>query len=516
MNAPKIVTSVFFNYVGAITVSLLGFVSTPILLHHLGKGAFGALALLGAMVGYTALLDLGVGLTVMRMVAERAHLSDRRELTALASTGLVIYGSVGLLILLIVCGAAPFIAHAFTLSGVSEREFTIAFLLVVGVFGLTFPAGLFTGINQGFGHYRQQNVIVVSQALAGTGLGIAVVLLGGGLVELAATQVAVAAAALLVKAAYARRAFGIAPSPRAFDRRVARMVMGVSAWIFMLNVATKVIWDADAIVIGAILGTVAVSQYAVALGPATAIRRLTDQFNSVSLTAASSLRAQGERAGLQRLLMEATRIVTLFVCPFLVLFALWGEDFLRLWVGPDLVGSAGTLLVLVAGMLSSAVQATATQVLLALHKQRLMAAVAVLEGASNLTLSIVLAHHLGIIGVALGTAIPTTLTAFGFYLPYASRLVGLSVHRVMGRLLLPAAVCGSAYLGLRPVADHLHFPSLVVFMLFAGAFVVACIVVTILLDARERRTYLAVARTLIGRVGRGRPGRSPAEALVER
>jgi O-antigen/teichoic acid export membrane protein len=499
MNAAKIVSSVFFNYVGSITVSVLGFVATPILLHQLGQGTFGAWALLASMVGYTALLDFGVGLTVMRMVAERAHLQDRRELVAVASTGLVIYAALGLLVFLVVCGAAPFIAGAFTLHGISDGDFTLAFVMIVGAVGLTFPAGLFTGINQGFGHYRQQNVIVICQALVSAALGVAIVLLGGGILELATAQVAVALGTFLAKAAYAARAFGIVPSPRAYDRRVARMVVGVSAWIFLLNVATKVIWDADAIVIGALLGTIAVSHYAVALGPATAIRRLTDQFNSVSLTAASSLRAQGEHAGLRRLLMEATRIVTLFVCPFLVLFGLWGEQFLGLWVGPGLVSSASTLVVLVAGMLSSAVQATSTQVLLALHRHRQMAVAAAVEALSNLALSIFLGSRFGIIGVALGTAIPTTLTAFGFYLPYAARLIELPLHRVLGRLVLPAAVCGAAYLGLRPVASSLQFGSLVVFMLFAGAFVAACIVVAILLDPQERRTYLGLAGGLVRR-----------------
>jgi len=249
-----------------------------------------------------------------------------------------------------------------------------------------------------------------------------------------------------------------------------------------------------------VLSTVAVAQYAVALGPATAIRRLTDQFNSVSLTAASSLHAQGQHEGLRRLLIEATRVVTLFVCPFLVLFAVWGTDFLRLWVGPSLEGSAATLVALVFGILALSVQATATQVLLALGRQRIMSVAAVLEACVNLTLSIVLAHHIGILGVALGTTIPTSVAAFGFYIPYAARLVGLPLQRIYRRLVLPVAISALAYGALRWAPADVEFGSLVEFMCFAGAFVGVLIVAALLLDREERGTYLQLAHSVGRRV----------------
>ncbi|TMM02081.1 MAG: hypothetical protein E6G10_11075 [Actinobacteria bacterium] len=500
MNARKIVGSVFFNYLGSICVSLTGFVATPILLHSLGKGSFGAWALIGAIMGYASLLDLGIGLTVMRMVAQRAHLSDRHELNRIASTGLVMYSAIGLVALAAGAAAAPFVGHAFNLSGPHLGEFTTAFVIMVATIGLTFPAGLYTGINQGFGHYAQQNVIVIVQSLAATAIAVVVVKLGGGLVSLAIVNFSVAAAAFAAKIAYAARAFRIVPSPRRFDRRVARTVIGVSAWMFVVNVAARVIWDVDAIVVGAVLSTVAVAQYAVALGPATAIRRLTDQFNSVSLTAASSLHAQGQHEGLRRLLIEATRVVTLFVCPFLVLFAVWGTDFLRLWVGPSLEGSAATLVALVFGILALSVQATATQVLLALGRQRIMSVAAVLEACVNLTLSIVLAHHIGILGVALGTTIPTSVAAFGFYIPYAARLVGLPLQRIYRRLVLPVAISALAYGALRWAPADVEFGSLVEFMCFAGAFVGVLIVAALLLDREERGTYLQLAHSVGRRV----------------
>jgi O-antigen/teichoic acid export membrane protein len=296
------------------------------------------------------------------------------------------------------------------------------------------------------------------------------------------------------KIVYAARAFGIVPDPRRFERGRARALMGVSAWMFIINLANKVIWNTDTVVVGAVLGAIAVAHYAVALGPATAVRTVTDQFNSVTYSAAASLRAQDELAALRRLLLEATRVVTSFIGPFVVLFALWGAQFLRLWVGPSLMSSAATLVVLVIGMLSSSVQATATQILLAFELQRRMAVVAVAEAAANLICSVLLARTMGIEGVALGTTIPTTVTAFGYYLPKAARLLSIPLAGVLRRLVGPAALCAGAFLLFRFGVPALAFPSLPVFLVFAGLFIVVLVVAGVLLDREERGTYLGLVR----------------------
>jgi O-antigen/teichoic acid export membrane protein len=495
VNASKMVSSVVFNYIGTISVSLAGFITTPIILHALGKGDFGAWALISSIIGYTALLDLGVGLTVMRMVAERAHLPDRTELRTIASTGLVIYSAIGLVFVIAGAVAAPHLGTAFHMSGARAHEFSVALTIFAVVIGITFPAGLYTGINQGFGRFRQQNTIVVGQTLASVIASLVTVGLGGGLIPLACANAAVALGGFGAKIIYAARAFGIVPSPFKVKRAMARMLMGVSAWMFLINIANKVIWDTDNIVIGGVLGAVAVSHYAVALGPATAVRRVTEQFNTVSLTAASSMKAQRDLSGLRRLLMEGTRMVTIVIAPFFVLFLLWGHDFLRLWVGPSLESSAPTLVVLVLGMFASSVQATSTMVLLALERQRTMAYVAIVEAVCNIGLSIFLATRMGILGVALGTAIPTSITAFGFYVPYAARLLELPLTRIAKRLVLPVSVAAAAYAIGRVVAPHVAFGSLIVFCAVAGVFVLACIAASMLLDREERATYIGVAQS---------------------
>jgi O-antigen/teichoic acid export membrane protein len=380
----------------------------------------------------------------------------------------------------------------FHVHGSGASDFTIALIVMSVLMGLTFPAGLYTGINQGFGHYRQQNTILIAQNLGAAVFGVLAVILGGGLIMLTVVWSAFTVLGFLAKAIYARRAYSVTPSPSHYDRATARELVGTSVWMFLINIAGKMIWDSDTIVIGNILGTANVAHYAVALGPATAVRRITDQFTSVSLTAASGLKARSEHDGLRRLLTEATRVVAIVISPFVVLFALWGHQFLTVWVGPDLSSSADTLVILVVGMLATSIQAAAGQVLVALGRQRAIAGIAIGEALANLALSIFLATRMGIAGVALGTAIPTTITALGIYVPYAAHLLDVPLSRIAGRLVIPASVCLVAYLAFRFPLHMLHFSSLPVFMAFAACFVGVLVASSILLDSEERHTYLGL------------------------
>jgi O-antigen/teichoic acid export membrane protein len=432
----------------------------------------------------------------MRIVAEKAHLNDRRELNEIVNTALALLSLAG-----IACVAAGFLllsrlGHVFHVDPALEHQFRVAVVLVFATVGLTFPSGLYTGVNQGFGNFRQQNVIVMIQTLAGTTAIVIVVLSGGGLIPIALVYVVSSALGFAAKVIYATYAYALRANPFRFSRKLIRGLVSVSVWMFVIQLTSKIIWNTDTIVIGAILGTVAVAHYAVALGPATAVRTITDQFNSVTYAAAATLRAKDELSGLRRLLLEATRVVVSCTGPFVILFMLWGSAFLRLWVGPSFAASATTLVILVLGMLSASVQATATQILLAFHRQRSMAVVAILEAAVNLTCSIILARRMGIEGVALGTTIPTTITAFGYYLPRAAKLLSVPYRDILRRLVAPLSLFGGVYCVMRYVVPHLVFSSLLEFCAFAVGFAGGLGLIAILLNRDERKTYLGVIRSL--------------------
>ncbi len=492
----RVAGGVLLNVFATLIVAGTGFFLTAFVIHRLGAEAFGAWVLIMAVLAYSSILDFGVGLTVMRFVAEVAHLPDREAANRIVSTAVTVFTAVGGVVLVAGLIAAPHMAGLFGVPAQEQADFTTAFRISLVALALTFPSAVWTAVLQGLHDFARLNMWVVGQALAVMLGQMIVVAMGHGIVALAVVG-AVGNVALLIGKRAAARGHGIRTSPRLCDAATLRRIVSVSTWVFLLNVSGRLILDTDAILIGVVLGTAAVAAYQVALGPATAVRRAADQFNSVSLTAAASLNAQDERVRLRVLLTEATRAVTCVFLPCIALLAAWGDELLRLWVGPEFTSSYATLVVLTVGVLAIAIQGTASQVLLALGRHRLMALVASVEALCNVALSIALATRFGIVGVAWGTTLPTLVTAFGITLPYACRLVGTPYRAVMARLVRPLLIAAAAYGAMALALEAIgSFANLGTFLLASAAVLVVTLGASLLSDREARRTYIPLLRAV--------------------
>ena len=78
---------------GATVLSCL--VLTPVIVNSLGNEQYGVWSIAAALITYLALLDFGLGPTVVRHGAEYRGRRAPEETNALVSAGLVVYGAVG-------------------------------------------------------------------------------------------------------------------------------------------------------------------------------------------------------------------------------------------------------------------------------------------------------------------------------------------------------------------------------------------------------------------------------------
>ena len=76
-----------------------GLVVTPILLDSIGTEAFGIWAFIGGITIYLAVLDIGLGPSVVRFTAEAHGRRDPEEINRVASVALVLYAAIGVLTL---------------------------------------------------------------------------------------------------------------------------------------------------------------------------------------------------------------------------------------------------------------------------------------------------------------------------------------------------------------------------------------------------------------------------------
>lgn len=497
MKASKVVGSVIYNYLATGFVTVTGFAYTGFVVHRLSHGRYGILVLTLSIINYSNVLDLGIGVTVQKMVAERVHHAARDEITSIVRNAVTMFTIIGVIVFAACIGIEPVLGVIFKVGGHNLDLFQISLAIAATGIGISFPSAIYTAVHQAYGDYRYLSVLGIVGQVIKVGLGIFFLLSGWGIVSLVAVQTAVNLAAFFLKIGHSKTRFGVGLRSGRFSWVVMKQMFSMSSWVFILNLATHVIFSTDNFVAGAVLGTPAVASYQVALGPASSLQTAAGQFDIVSLTAAASLKAQDALGDLRRLYLEATRVVASVTMPGAMLFALWGRQLLKLWVGRSFESSYSTLIVLAIGCFFATISGSATQVVLALNRYKVLAVMSLVEAAVNLGLSVVLAHVIGVVGIALGTTIPLTLMTFCAYMPFACRLIELPYRRVLLRLVLPAAVNGIAYVILRLVAGNPHlFSNLIVLVMACGVVFAVCFSASFLLDPNERPTYIDMLRQL--------------------
>ena len=87
----------FYAVYAAAMVS--GLIVTPILLDAIGTEAFGIWAFIGGITIYLAVLDIGLGPSVVRFTAEAHGRGDPEEINRVTSVALVLYAAIGVLTL---------------------------------------------------------------------------------------------------------------------------------------------------------------------------------------------------------------------------------------------------------------------------------------------------------------------------------------------------------------------------------------------------------------------------------
>ena len=97
----QIKTASLVSYLTIITNIFVGIGLTPLILKSLGKSEYGLYMLVGALIGYLALLDFGLTPTTVRFVSKYRHENNKDKEESFIATNLGIYAGVSILIVLI-------------------------------------------------------------------------------------------------------------------------------------------------------------------------------------------------------------------------------------------------------------------------------------------------------------------------------------------------------------------------------------------------------------------------------
>ena len=431
------------NYVRTITRLLLGLVLFRLLFSGLSEAEFGFWSLLWSLFGYGVLLDFGFGFTAQKAVAEKTATAEWEELSSLLST--LLWTFVGLALLLatfffLISG--PFLS-AIEVPAADRGVFLLSYFVFFAGLALTFPFGLFPEVLRGLqrldlANWLNTGSVVLNFAGISTALW-----LGAGfpvivLVSVLTTLLPNVGALFVARAKLPE----ISLSPRFFRWSAVKAQLGFSIAAYLITFSNLLMSKSDQAVLGFTLGVGVIAAYQAGYKVAEMFNLFTIQLQDALSPAAASMHASGDGEGLKDLLLKTSRLTFLISTPLYGLCAVYLEPLIRLLTGLEAVEpstlAVGQILLL-AIYSSQLTNSCSKRILMMCGYEKKLLGLALTDGLSNLCLSITLALTFGMVGVAVGTFIPTVLVGWLFVLPLALRFLDLGPGRYAKFILSSAA-----------------------------------------------------------------------------
>ncbi len=440
---------VFINYGQLLVAFVLNFALTPLMLKYLGQAGYGVWAAFSSIMTYFVLLDFGLNTAVAKYTAEYRAVERQDKISAMASTAIIIFGAIALLVLLASFTLACFIDGIFEIPTDLVSPAKTAFVVMSANVALMILASVFGNILYGFQRVDIWKASSIIQLLTNALLVILFLKFGFGLVGLAAASMVSSVLLVYLYLYFIRRGkYGLIFTHRLASMNTLKEIAPFSIRTFVLGVTSRMLYYTGPILVGIILGVSAVTPYDITFKLCFYTTYLFSIISTSMLPKFAEAYALKDIKTLSEIYLKTVKITFALAVFVAALLLSWGEAFINLWVGPAGFAGFPVLLLLVAMNIFHALGTPAIALLQGIGKNKWVTYSEMWNAVLNLALSIALLNNIGLPGIVLAMIVSHIFTSFwvmhGSVLKYAQ----LKIRDYLLSALLPAVLAGVVSFGL--------------------------------------------------------------------
>jgi O-antigen/teichoic acid export membrane protein len=341
-NTRQIGINVITLWISFVLRAAIGVLLVPFLIKELGRDVYGLAILLGVVVSFAEIADMGLRMALGRNLAEAIAVKDKDAYNRLASTAAAIWLSLGSIMAITCVALAPEIVTFLDIP--SEIEGDAIFL--VRAFGggsilLAFILPLFTAVLSSNNRFDIVNKLDAAFGLT-TGILIFIVisLTDYGIYAWASVMFGGKILIIGIKAIAARKLVpSLRISPQLIDGHSFRKLFSLSGYLFFLNLTNLLSMKADPIILSRFLGTATLALYNPGLMLSSRVRPLVQVLATQLYPLTTKFHTTGDDDRMKLTLFVGTRITLCMGIGAFAVLAVFSQDICRIWLekslGPD-------------------------------------------------------------------------------------------------------------------------------------------------------------------------------------
>ncbi len=416
---------------------IISFFLFPFTIHYIGIDDYGIYLLVGALVGYFGLLDLGFGQALIKYVAQFNAVDDKESINKMVNSTYIFFLVIGIIICCSTLIIGYFYVELFNVpSDQIDKARLIAYLVAIGAL-TSWPIKSFGTVLLGMQRYDINTYLGFMTSTANAVVTIILLISGYGIIELVLWGIIVGSIGQVISIIIISRLYPfITISRKYMTKETLQKILKFSSAVFIIQFSVLVILGTDRILIGAFVSVGAITLYAVARKLHDLVMTIPRLMTSAILPAASEMAALEQKEMLEKLIIKGGKYSCAAIFSFATVIFVLADPIIRYWMGSEeFMGMVIVTQVFVFYWFFN-VGGMTESVLLAKEKFKPILTFTILNMVLNLIISVVLVSHIGIMGVVLGTVLPM-MVLMPVYISWSFRILDISVVKYVKEALIP-------------------------------------------------------------------------------
>lgn len=412
-----------FHYVSIALALVSGIALVPLYLKHIPPQLYGAWLATGNVVAWLTVLDPGLSAVLQQRVGVAYGKGDHRELNSLLTGGLILSGTIAILVLFVGVGSSNLLISWLKLEdlqGIAEIE--RAFLLSVYGSALLIVSYGLTAVNQGMQSSIGIGFIYLATMVASLVLTVVLLNQGVGLLALPIGQVARGIGLIIGNAGYLLWRYFLEGMDYHFSIKGVSGLASLTSYTFLGRGAAVMATNLDAFVLTRYIGAEAAPLLVLTKKAPDMSRLFLERPAMAFMPAISSLVGAGEILKAKDILVRLVRLILWTMGLVGGGFALFNEEFISLWVGSQYFAGNSINLLIVGAAVLTVVSNSISNLCFSLGGIKEIGVFTLLQGVIAVPLMIFSAKKWGMEGVAFSLFIIPLLSAWYYPILFVRKL----------------------------------------------------------------------------------------------
>lgn len=437
----KIIKNTVFNAMGQFFLIVVSLLLTPYIVRHLGIERFGIWAIVFVVTEYFGLLDLGIGTSFIKYVAEFYARKDFEKINQIINTGFVFYSMFSGIILLLICFITDSILVLLNIPLFLRAEASFALMIGFLVFGISNALNPYTSILEGLQrmdlNYKATLAVLIPNVV-GT---IFVLESGYGLKGLLFNQSITVVLGIMIKIIMS---FRILPqlkfNPFFFSTEMIKKLLKFGSKLQISRVAYVVNFQMDKLLITYFLGIGSVAFYQLGSSITQKMRQIPLVLVSALVPAVSEVEVRNGKESLGKVYLKGSKYLIFVSTPLLFFVSSNAYLIMLIWMGEGYENAALVIQILSGGYFAATVSGVASSIAVGVARTEFEMRYGLLMAPMNLFLSLILVIKCGLAGVVVGTSASLIFGSF-YFLRMFHRYLNAPIDDFIRLFCKPVAAC---------------------------------------------------------------------------